>query len=122
MATSGGVDVDVILNGRELDALLKGPAGPVYRSMVAFGDVVKGEAMHECPVYDPPDAFSASHRSRRPGTLRDSIVKRVVRGTDGEVTVLVGSDDPVALWVHEGTQPQALARWNACDLRGEAEY
>jgi hypothetical protein len=49
------------------------------------------------------DAYNAG-RGRSPGTLRDSIVVRVREGPVFEV----GSADPVALWVHEGTEPHQI--------------
>lgn len=49
---------------------------------------------------------------RRPGTLRDSIVKRI--GTHrGRFAVLVGSDRPETLWHHEGTQPHVIVATKA---------
>jgi hypothetical protein len=53
------------------------------------------------------DTYSAGHRTRRPGTLRDSIVKRAVT-IDGEFAVEVGTADPVGLWHHEGTKPHPI--------------
>ena len=108
--TSGGgtFGARVVLDPVKLAEVLRGPNGPVTRHLIVLGEKVKVKAKEECPVYEPPDSYTASHRARRPGTLRDSIVKRVVQGPTG-VTVLVGSDDPVSLWVHEGTEPHIIA-------------
>lgn len=98
----------VILDPVKLAEVLRGRNGPVVRRLIEDGELVKIEARRLVGVYQPPDAYSASHRRRRPGTLRDSIVKRVVsRG--GEPAVEVGSEDPVALWHHEGTRPHTIA-------------
>jgi hypothetical protein len=91
--------------------LLRGPNGPVTRRLIEDAELVKVRAKEECPVYAPPDAYTAANRKRRPGTLRDSIVKRIVQSGTG-VTALVGSDDPVSLWVHEGTVPHTITARN----------
>jgi hypothetical protein len=97
----------VVVNPVKLAELLRGHDGPVVRRLIEDGEAVKDEAKRLVGVYVPPDAYSAANRSRRPGTLRDSIVKRIV--TDGgNVAVEVGSDDPIALWHHEGTQPHTI--------------
>lgn len=99
----------VVIDPRKLAELLRGPNGPVIRYLIDVGEKVKQEAIQECPVFDPPDAYTQANRERRPGTLRDSIVKRVVSSAEHGVTILVGSDDPVSLWVHEGTVPHVIA-------------
>jgi hypothetical protein len=101
-SAAGTFGARVVLNPVKLAEVLRGPNGPVTRHLIVLGEKVKIKAIQECPVYVPPDPYTAAHRQRRPGTLRDSIVKRVVEGPLG-VTILVGSDDPVSLWVHEGT-------------------
>jgi hypothetical protein len=53
----------------------------------------------------PPPA--GPKRARRPGTLKDSIVKRLAN-VDGELNCLVGSNDPIALIHHEGTVPHII--------------
>jgi hypothetical protein len=110
MATnpSGSFGGHVVIDPRKLAEFMRSPSGPTFRYLIEVGEKVKTEAMQECPVFDPPDAYTASHRARRPGTLRDSIVKRVTT-LNGQPAVLVGSDDPVALWVHEGTVPHVIA-------------
>lgn len=98
----------VVINPVALQRLLKGDDGPVVRDMMKAGQLVKAEAQRLVGVYDPPDAYSAAHRARRPGTLRDSIVTRLVKGGRFGVTVLVGSEDPIALIHHEGTRPHTI--------------
>jgi len=101
------------MDPKGLAEVLRGPNGPVVRALITDGELVKQAAKQECPVFSSPDPFTMNHRQRRPGTLRDSIVKRVVRDVDGDPAVLVGSEDPVALWVHEGTVPHTIAARNA---------
>lgn len=97
----------VVIDPQKLADVLRGPNGPVVRDLIEAGEDVKREAQRIVGVYKPPDAYSAMTRRRRPGTLRDTIVKRFVsRG--GEPAVEVGSDDPIALWHHEGTQPHVI--------------
>lgn len=95
------VDVDPV----KLAELMRSPDGPVMRMLIEDGEAVKQEAQRLVGVYDPPP--EGPPRSRRPGTLRDSIVKRI--GTDNGLPVVqVGSDDPIALWHHEGTEPHTI--------------
>lgn len=99
-------DVQIVIDNRKLAEVLRGPNGPVMRRLIVDGELVKNEAKRLVGVYRPPDAFSAATRKRRPGTLRDSIVKRVIGGTNPRVEV--GSSDPIALWHHEGTRPHVI--------------
>lgn len=92
----------VVMDPAALATLLRSPQGPVIKDVFRRADAVVAEAKRICPVYVPPDEWTRSHRTRRPGTLRDSIVKRIAE-QDGQPIVLVGSNDPVALFVHEGT-------------------
>jgi hypothetical protein len=98
------VTVNVVMNPAALAELLRGPNGPVYRMQLENGELVKREAQRLCPVAKPEPG---ARRARAPGTLRDSIVKRIRQGPEGPI-VEVGSEDPVALWVHEGTQPHLI--------------
>lgn len=103
MATFGG---RVVLDPNQLNALLRGPDGPVARRMLEDGELVKREARRLVGV-SKPDPVPRRGRQRRPGTLRDSIIKRLVTTNRG-VAVQVGSDDPIALLHHEGTQPHVI--------------
>lgn len=96
-------DSRVVIDPAKLAAFIRDPSGPVVRHLIEQGERVKQEAVRTCPVYKGDTTF----RARRPGTLRDSIVKRVVE-ENGVPAVLVGSADPVALWVHEGTSPHEI--------------
>ena len=111
----------VVIDGQALAQLLRGPDGPVFRQLTKAGDVVKDGAMRRAPVWRPsagePD-WSIRRRTseRRPGTLRDSIVKRVVEGGPDGFAILVGSEDDVALFVHEGTEPHQITPLRAPQL------
>lgn len=97
----------VVVDPAKLAEVLRSPQGPVMRRMIQDGELVKREAQRLVGVYRPPDAYSAANRRRRPGTLRDSITKRVVATGRGPV-VEVGSDDKIALLHHEGTVPHVI--------------
>lgn len=107
MAPNPSFGTTVVIDGRKLAELLRSPQGGVARKLFTDGEKVKQEARRLVGVYQPPDAYSAANRKRRPGTLRDSIVKRLVSDGQG-LSVLVGSNDPVALWHHEGTRPHVI--------------
>lgn len=107
MASPAIFQSPVVIDGQKLAAFLRSPEGGVTRRLIEDGEKLKQEAQRRVGVYVPPDAYSAANRQRRPGTLRDSIVKRIT--TDGQgVAVLVGSSDPIALLHHEGTQPHVI--------------
>lgn len=104
----------VVLNPEALAQLLRGPQGPVFRATTKAADLVKEGAQRRVGVWRPsagePD-WSIRRRTaqRRPGTLRDSIVKRVVSDPVNGFAIVVGSEDKIALWHHEGTQPHEIA-------------
>ncbi len=95
----------MVINPVELAAWMRSPSGPVVRELLRMGDVVKEGAQRRVGVSTPPPQGPRS--SRRPGTLRDSIVKRLVT-TGGEPTVMVGSEDDIAAFHHEGTDPHVI--------------
>lgn len=108
----------VVIDGVKLAELLRGPNGPVIRSIFEAAETVKQGARRRVGVYkpDPADPF-AGNRTRKPGTLRDSIVKRVVQSPgDLGASVEVGSADPIALIHHEGTQPHTITARTAPNL------
>lgn len=107
------VEFVVRIDPREVAQFLNSSDGPVFRHFVILGERVKEEAKRLVGVYEPPP--EGPQRSRRPGTLRDSIVKRVVRGGAGFV-IEVGSDDEIALWHHEGTVPHVIVPVRAARL------
>lgn len=94
-----------VIDPRKLAEFLRSPNGPVFREMLVAGDVVKARAKELVGVSRPDPV--PRRNQRRPGTLRDSIVKRVVtRG--GQPAVQVGSEDKIALLHHEGTDPHEI--------------
>lgn len=99
----------VVMNPAKLAEVLRGSNGPVVRRMIQDGELVKIKAKEECPVFASEDAYTMAHRKRAPGTLKNTIVKRVTTDATGDPVVLVGTDDPVGLWVHEGTVPHPIA-------------
>lgn len=89
--------------------LMRSPRGPVMREMLRDGQRVKEEAQRRVGVYQPPPA--GPRRARAPGTLRDSIVTRLV--SDGANAIVeVGSEDEIALLHHEGTVPHPIVPRN----------
>ena len=100
--TFGGIQVK--WDPAKLAEVLRSEQGPVFKDLLVRADKVKARAQELCPVYKGDTTF----RSRSPGTLRDSIVKRVVAGDGGLPVVQVGTDDPVGLYVHEGTVPHKI--------------
>lgn len=107
MAQVSGTFTGTVIDGQKLAEVLRGSNGPVLRELIEAAEAVKREAVRRVGVYQPPDAYSAAHRRRRPGTLRDSIVKRVTHGPNG-VVVQVGSEDSIAYLHHEGTLPHVI--------------
>lgn len=87
----------VVIHPEQLAAFFRSQDGPVFRMLLEDGEAVKDEAKRRVGVYQGNDP----RRTRRPGTLRDSIVKRMVVD-NGLPAVEVGSDDPIALIHHEG--------------------
>lgn len=96
--------VSVVMNPVALAQLLRSPSGPVYRRGLEDANLVKREAQRTAPVAKPEPG---SRRTRTPGTLRDSIVVRVLAEADGP-RFQVGTSDPVGLWVMEGTVPHTI--------------
>lgn len=100
----------VVMDPIKLAEVLKGPNGPVVRHVLERATRVTGYAREEAPRSAAGPAFPGrrgSKAKRQPGTLQRSIVKRVI-SEGGEVVVLVGTDDPVGLFVHEGTVPHVI--------------
>jgi len=85
-----------------LAAVLRSPAGPVYRAMIERGEMVKREAVRLAPVGTPDPLGRPKRDGTENGNLRDHIVKRIVTDTNG-ITVVVGVFGvPYAYGVHEG--------------------
>lgn len=102
--------VRIVVDGDKVRRYFTEAGGDVVRFMLQQGELVKQEAQRLVGVYQPPPA--GPQRARRPGTLRDSIVKRFQVTSDG-VVVTVGSEDPIALIHHEGTEPHTITARNA---------
>lgn len=93
-----------VMHPQKLAEVLRGPQGPVVRRLLEDGELVKDEARRLVRVHTP---VPGERRARKPGTLRDTTVKRVVeRG--GEVVVQVGSSDPITGYEHDGTPPHVI--------------
>jgi hypothetical protein len=110
VALGGSFGGRVVMDPSQVARLMSDPNQPVMRDMIRQGTRVKREAQRLVGVYKPPPA--GPRRARKPGTLRDSIVMRVVQDGDG-AAVIVGSEDPVALIHHEGTIPHRIVAKNA---------
>lgn len=93
----------------KLAELLRGPNGPVMRRLIQDGEFVKDRARQYVRVYKP---LPGPVRKRRPGTLRDSIVKRVRSAG----VVEVGSEDDIALIEHEGSKSHVIKARNVPKL------
>lgn len=93
-------DVIVVIDPTKLAEFMRSPSGPVMRKLIEDGELVKEEAKRLVGVHRP-NAQDAP-RARRPGTLRDKIVKRVA-DVNGQPAVLVVAEDEIAMWHHEGT-------------------
>lgn len=74
------------------------------------GEIVRQAARGLVGVSSPDPVPRA--KPRRPGQLRDSIVKRLT-SADGLPAVIVGSNLPYALYHHEGTQPHPITPMKA---------
>lgn len=107
MALKGTFAGHVVIDNRALDQVLHGANGPVAKALLVAGDIVKAGARRRVGVGRPAPGDPIP-RKRKPGTLRDSIVKRLVVGGPEGVKVLVGSEDPIALFHHEGTRPHVI--------------
>lgn len=98
----------LVWDNRALADLLRGPSGPVARMQIRNGQIVRRGAQRRVGVSKPPPlALGRQFHVRRPGTLRDSIVSRLVN-EGGELVVYVGSYDPIALLHHQGTVPHEI--------------
>lgn len=92
----------VVMDPAKLAEVLRGPNGPVMRRLIQDGEAVKDEARRLVRVHKPTPG---ERRNRRPGTIRDNIVKRV----PGPGVVMVIAQDPISLIEHEGTEAHKIA-------------
>lgn len=113
MTLKGTFGEYVVIDPVKLAEWQRSSNGPTVRFLIEQGELVKKEAVRLAPVWkDPHDplgyaAAQREKRGRKAGQLRDSIVKRIV-DIDGLPAVIVGSEDPIALYAHEGTEPHAI--------------
>lgn len=113
-----GIGNTVVIDGAALALYLRGPDGPVIRRLLEDAEIVRQGARRRVHVWQPApgDPFAGARAARRrPGTLRDSIVKRITE-TEFGVGVEIGSDDEIALIHHEGTQPHTITARNRPNL------
>jgi hypothetical protein len=103
--TGGGTVTYTRIDPAKVAQLLRDPSGPMARKLLEDAELVRQEAKRRVGVYRPRPG--GPRRSRRPGTLRDSIVKRMA-DENGGLVVYVGSSDPIALIHHEGTVPHRI--------------
>lgn len=76
----------------------------VAQFLSTFTDHVRQEAIRLCPRRDP----TASPRTEFSGPLSATITTQ--QNVSGEFSIfLVGSTDPRAFWVHEGTDPHRIS-------------
>lgn len=113
MAAQQG-DAYVVIDPAKLAEFMRSPSGPVLRDLLEKGERVKEEAKRLVGV-SQPDPVPRRKPGRRPGTLRDSIVKRVA-DVGGQPAVIIVAEDKIAFWHHEGTEPHPISARNAPNL------
>lgn len=107
----GTFDAEVVIDPQKLAELLRSPSGPVVRRLMADGQHVKEAARQQVGVSPAGPVLKGN---RRPGTLRDSIVTRLISHPNPlGFAVMVGSEDPIALIHHEGTEPHLIRARNS---------
>jgi hypothetical protein len=94
----------VVMDPVAVAQFLRSRNGPVLRQLIVLGNQVKTGAQKQVGVHE---LTPGERRARKPGTLRDSIVTRIVERAEGPA-VMVGSEDPIALMHHEGTRPHVI--------------
>lgn len=100
-------DVDIYWNEIELDAVLRGPTGPVARRMVRYGEIVTQGAKRRAPVSPHGSA------GRPSGYLRSKIGWRMGRDSLG-LYVDISSPartpqgEPLGLFMEVGTRPHVI--------------
>lgn len=93
---------NVILDGVKMAELLRSPNGVVGRHLIERATFFQGAARASAPV--------------RSGCLRDTIVKRPIALTDGELEIMVVANsapcsptrESYSLMVHDGTDPHVI--------------
>lgn len=118
MALGGTFGGAVVLDPVKLAELLRGSNGPVFRKLIEDGHRVRLQAIIEAPQSANGPAVPNQFRrgkARQPGDLKRSIVMRTAT-YNGEPAVYVGTQDPVGVFVHEGTQAHRIVPRNASRL------
>jgi hypothetical protein len=96
--TFHGVSID----GAKLARVMSSPNGPAMRQAIIAAERVEERAKELVGYDDSPDRDAG-----RPH-LRDTIVKRLTDSGGAGVTVQVGSESPIAVFHHEGTEPHMI--------------
>lgn len=92
-----------------LHELLRSQGGAVGRHLTVRGTQIQERAKQQVGYSDNPEP---GH-----GHLRDTIVKRFGSSVNGELSLFIGSDHPIALLHHEGTSPHEIVPKDATVLR-----
>jgi hypothetical protein len=104
---NSAADSRVVLAAGEVARVLRGPNGMVMRDLIKRATRVQLAAQRQVNighVHAGPTRYS-----KGVGNLRYSIRKRIVPGGNGgNPSVLVGSDMPYAIFVHQGTRPHII--------------
>lgn len=91
----------LVLNPVALDAVLRGPGGPVAMMLVERASRVQDAAKAQIT------AGKAMHGNDSSDALALAIVKRWITTTDAGLGMLVGTDTVFyARWVHDGNGPE----------------
>jgi hypothetical protein len=95
------------LNQAEIDKMLRSPSGMVARDLVVRATRVQLAAQQQIRlghVHAGPTNFR-----KGVGNLRTSVRKRLVPSSGrGGPSVIVGSDDPIAMIYHQGSKPHVI--------------
>lgn len=101
----------VIMDPVAVAAWLRSPSGPVVELLIRRATRVQEAAVRQVRL----GHIHGGNTGR--GNLRSSIVKRIVPDNHGDPSVLVGSDNPIAMLHHQGTRPHIIRPRNTKYLR-----
>jgi hypothetical protein len=88
----------------QMRMMLQGPDGMTMCELHRRANIVLVRARAQIPIGHVHAGYRNYTQGR--GNLRDSLFKKGVTGATP--TVIIGSNDPVALYVHEGTRPHII--------------
>lgn len=91
----------IVLDGAALAQMLRGSNGMVWNEMLRRGQLVQDAARRQIRL-------GHVHGGDGRPNLRDTLIKRVVKQPNGDVSVMIGSDSPIAMIHHEGTRPHQI--------------